>query len=134
MQGMERLIAERDEANKGQAKLIEERWAAMQGMEGAIAERDEAIAGQAKLLEERWSAMRGMEGAIAERDEVIGGQAKLLEERAFAIQKLEQTIKSLVDENKKMIDKMNTFMGIISVVEMFVLSKFSNCTQGAQEK
>jgi septal ring factor EnvC (AmiA/AmiB activator) len=68
-----------------QARLIEERWAAMQRMEAIIRERDETIAAQARMVEERWAAMQRMGQEIANRDQSIAG---LQQELQNAKQKL----------------------------------------------
>ena len=65
------MIAERDEATKAQAKMLEERYIAIQEQSQMIAERDETIETQAKMLEERYAAIQEQSQMIAERDRVI---------------------------------------------------------------
>jgi hypothetical protein len=62
-----RQLADRD------AQLAE-RWAVMQRMEAMIADRDAALSGQARLLEERWAVMQHMEAMIAERDAALAAR------------------------------------------------------------
>jgi SAM-dependent methyltransferase len=100
MQSMEVMIRQRDEAIAGQARMLEERWAAMQSMEGLIRQRDEAIAGQARMLEERWAAMQSMEGLIRQRDEAIAGQRQVNDSQSALLRIATNKVsgKSLMDK------------------------------------
>ena len=65
MQSMEALIRERDEAIAGQARMLEERWAAMQSMEALIRERDATIIEQRQLIEKRPTTMEAMRALLS---------------------------------------------------------------------
>jgi SAM-dependent methyltransferase len=89
-----------------QARMLDERWAALKKMEKMISERDKAIRDNAKiivqsekaiaanaaLLDERLASMREMEGLIAERDKAIAANAKLLDERLASMREMDQMI------------------------------------------
>jgi SAM-dependent methyltransferase len=88
----ESALIKRDKSLETQARMLEERWAAMQSMDAMVHERDEAIARQARMLEERWAAMQSMDAMVRERDGAIARQARMLEERWAAMQSMEATI------------------------------------------